>query len=735
MSGPGAHDVSPHMESVDANLASDRFARVRDAFHRLVEVGLSRRADALEALAATDPLVAGELRALFEQLDETDLIPVPERAPPSRLGPFRLLHRIGRGGMGEVFLAERVEGGFEQRVALKLVRDSALTPELGRRFVRERQILARLQHPNIAHLVDGGVTTEGRPWLAMEYVDGERITDWCRTRQLTVEARVRLFLPICDAVQFAHRNLVVHRDLKPANLIVDGEGHPRLLDFGIARLLDADALDLTQTVAAMTPAYAAPEQRAGEPITTATDVFQLGTVLRELLHDDGRAPLRGDISRVVAKATAPLPAARYASVAMLGDDLSDWLARRPLRSGIGSRRERLRATLWLWRWPLAMLGTVVLAVGGGATLAWREAVVAEDRAIEARANLEALLGVIGSANPGRYAGREPLVGELLVDAAADLQRDFVHDPRLLRQTLSEIGHGLMNLGRAREAEPILAAALVAAQRDRSTTRSTELGLLKLLVLAQDEPSTRAAAHRSAERIAQLAGDAGPHRGLALDALASAAGALARLGDLDAARDLFALAERVDPSGASMSVSQRENFWRQRGWVALRRMDLDEAARAFVLSRTAQDAEPGQFSLLRRAELDLLRAELALAAFDPDEAAAALDAARAVIEAEYPAAHPERAHFAIQLARLDLLSGRDEAALERALAARDLLQSMTIAPGSRPLADQVARVALARARRCDEASRDTSRTSEDSPRGRAERAWMQQEIGRVCAVAD
>jgi tRNA A-37 threonylcarbamoyl transferase component Bud32 len=735
VSDAAAHGVRPGMGSLDAGTVSERFARVREAFHRLVEIELSQRADALAALSASDPLVAADLRALFERLDETDLLAAPERAPPARLGPFRLLHRIGRGGMGEVFLAERIEGGFEQQVALKLVRDAALTPELGRRFVRERQILARLQHPNIAHLIDGGVTPDGRPWLAMEYVAGQRITEWCRTHQLAAEARVRLMLPICDAVQFAHRNLVVHRDLKPANLLVDAEGRPRLLDFGIARLVDTDALDQTQTVAAMTPAYAAPEQRAGEPVTTATDVYQLGVVLRELLQADGRSSPGGDIARILAKATAAAPADRYASVAMLADDLSDWLARRPLRSGIGSRRERLRKTMWQWRWPLALAATVMLAVGGGAMLAWREAANAERRALEARANLEALLGVIGSANPGRYAGREPLVGEMLIDAAADLQRDFAHDPRLLRQTLSEIGHGLMNLGRTRAAEPILTAALAAAQRDPSTSVASELGLLKLLVLSQDEPHTHAAARRSAARIAQLAAVAGPERGQALDALASAGGALARIGDLDGARSLFGLADRIDASGASMSPSQRENFWRQRGWVALRSMSLAEAEDSFSRSRTVQDAEPGQFSEVRRAELDLLRAEVGLGRDDVALAATALAAARAAIEAEYPTTHPERAWFEVQLARLDLLEGRNELALERALRARSQLKSRDDQPLGRPLAEQVARVALARAGRCDEARADPGAGSDDSPRSRAELAWMQREIVRACPHAE
>lgn len=285
---------------------------------------------------------------------------------PARLGPSRLLHSLGRGGMGEVWLAERVEGGFEQQVALKRVRDAALSPEVTRRFLRERQILARLVHPNIAHLVDGGFGADARPWLAMEYVQGELITAWCAARGLDAPVRVRLFLPICEAVQFAHRNLIVHRDLKPANLMIDSEGRPNPLDFGIARLLEGDTADPTQTVAAMTPASAAPEQLAGGAITTATDVYQLGVVLRELVGAIGATPLRdglgsnqpgvvagssssalrGDLRLIVDKATADAPGDRYASVAIFAEDLTDWLERKPLRSGIDSPRERLRRTVW-----------------------------------------------------------------------------------------------------------------------------------------------------------------------------------------------------------------------------------------------------------------------------------------------------------------------------------------------------------------------------------------------------
>jgi tetratricopeptide (TPR) repeat protein/tRNA A-37 threonylcarbamoyl transferase component Bud32 len=461
VSGSVADGVSPGMDS-NAAASSDRFARVRAAFHRLVETDLSKRAEALQALAETDPVVAAELRELFGQLDETDLLATPEKAPPSRLGPFRMLHRIGRGGMGEVFLAERVEGGFEQQVALKLVREAALSPELARRFVRERQILARLQHPNIAHLVDGGVGPDERPWLAMEYVPGERITQWCATRALGPAACVRLFLPVCDAVQFAHRNLIVHRDLKPANILVDAEGRPRLLDFGVARLLDAQDAEQTRNVAALTPAYAAPEQREGGEITTATDIYQLGVVLRELVstprNDASARALRGDLGRILDKATAPTPSDRYAGVAMFADDLADWLQRMPLRSGIGSRRERLRKTLWQWRWPLAMLVVVLVAVGTGALLALQQAREKAREADVAQQTTQFLIGLFRGADPAVARGAALTAQDLLDQGTARLHGVTRLAPevraRLLHtvaETYTALGHYERALAPAEEA--------------------------------------------------------------------------------------------------------------------------------------------------------------------------------------------------------------------------------------------------------------------------------------------
>src|SRR5829696_10380540 len=238
-------------------------------------------------------------------------------APPDGaiVGPYRVVRELGRGGMGAVYLAERADGQFEQQVALKLIKRGMDSEEIHRRFLAERQILARLSHPNIARLLDGGVSADGRPYFAMEYVDGAPITAHCDERRLTIDERLRLFRGVCSAVGYAHQSLVVHRDLKPSNILVTSDGTVKLLDFGVAKLLrrgPGQETGVTRTgVRVMTPEYAAPEQVLGARVTTATDVYALGAVLYELLT--GRRAHRfrkhtpAEVARVVCEVAPELP--------------------------------------------------------------------------------------------------------------------------------------------------------------------------------------------------------------------------------------------------------------------------------------------------------------------------------------------------------------------------------------------------------------------------------------------
>ena len=481
---------------------TDAFARVREAFHRLIELDIGQRREELLRIEHDTPALGTQLRALLERFDDADLLPRDE-APPLRLGPFRVLHRIGTGGMGEVYLGERAEGGFTQQVAIKWMRGAALTGELTRRFLRERQILARLAHPNIAHLIDGGFTAQDRPWLAMEYIDGERIDAFCTRRDLDAAARVQLLLPVCEAVAFAHRNLIVHRDLKPANILVDAESRPKLLDFGIARLLDEEGGE-TRLVP-MTPAYAAPEQRDGGTVTTATDVYQLGAVLRTLLA--GRAT--AELSSVLEVATATEPAQRYASVEAFAADLTDWLERRPLRSGIGSRRERWRKTVWQWRWPLALLGTAMLALGVGFALVMREARAKAHEAEISQQTTQFLIGLFQGADPAVARGASLSAQDLLDQGNARLHAAAGLQPAVRARLLRTVADSYVALGHYERALAPAQEALALRQSDAASIEHADSldqvgNILRLRAdYARAEPLLRQALER---RRALLPGD-------------------------------------------------------------------------------------------------------------------------------------------------------------------------------------------------------------------------------------
>jgi serine/threonine protein kinase len=284
------------------------------------------------------------------------------RPPGSRLGRYRLLRALGSGGMGTVYLAKSEEGSDGTVVAVKLLRTDFPFPDAERRFRAEQRILASLRHPNIAELLDAGATDAGVPFVVMEYVPGETIDRFCDSQWLTLEQRIELMLPVCDAVHYANRQRIVHRDLKPGNVMVTRDGVPKLLDFGIAKLLDAQGIGARTTrtgMAMLTPSYASPEQLSGGAITPATDVYSLGVVLYELatgqlpylLSATGaldrareimRAPpvrpaqhrpaLAGDLEAVLLKALVKEPAGRYPSAEALGQDLCRWLRGEPVRA-------------------------------------------------------------------------------------------------------------------------------------------------------------------------------------------------------------------------------------------------------------------------------------------------------------------------------------------------------------------------------------------------------------------
>ena len=285
---------------------TDRFRRCEELFHQAAALGDAERAQLLEAACAGDPALRGEVERLLQAharagefiagpaiARASDWLATEEDWSGRRIGPYRILREIGRGGMGAVYLAERADGQYEHRVALKLIKRGMDTEQVLARFRAERQILASLDHPNIARLLDGGSTDGGVPFFAMEYIEGEPIDAYADRQDLSVEHRLRLFLHVCGAVAYAHQRLVVHRDIKPLNILVTPDGTPKLLDFGIAKVLHDGADEATSTVTGMrllTPEYASPEQVDGQHATTVSDVYALGVVLYELLT--GRSPYR-----------------------------------------------------------------------------------------------------------------------------------------------------------------------------------------------------------------------------------------------------------------------------------------------------------------------------------------------------------------------------------------------------------------------------------------------------------
>ncbi len=284
-------------------MTPERWQQIRELFDEAAVLDGEERAGFLDQACAADAELRREVESLLVSDDRAgtgflntpaiDLTPRSDGAgAPTRvgrrIGAYNIVQEIGRGGMGEVYRAGRADGQYEKQVAIKLVRGGYDTAAVLERFRHERQILASLDHPNIARLLDGGTTDDGTPYLVMELIEGTPIDQYCDAHNLNVRDRLRLFLQVCSAVQYAHQRLVIHRDIKPGNILVTGEGVPKLLDFGIAKLLDPAADAATTVASPMTPEYASPEQIRGEPITTATDVYSLGVVLYQLLT--GRSP-------------------------------------------------------------------------------------------------------------------------------------------------------------------------------------------------------------------------------------------------------------------------------------------------------------------------------------------------------------------------------------------------------------------------------------------------------------
>jgi eukaryotic-like serine/threonine-protein kinase len=564
----------PHHEREEFLAASPAAPHVVAAVRRLLAAE-PEAASFLDSPAAdyAAPLVA---HALAE--------PDHAGSTPDRIGAWRIIREVGHGGMGAVYLAERDDAQFSQRVAIKLVREGAGDEGMIRRFLDERQILASLDHSFIARLIDGGVTGDGIPWFAMEYVEGVPIDRYCDEHGLDVDDRIELCRAVCEAVDHAHRKLVVHRDLKPSNILVTGDGTPKLLDFGIARLVPGDGVpDATRTAASvllMTPLYASPEQLRGDRVTTATDVYSLGVLLYMLLtgrhphgagaetapHELARVILEGDVARPSANVTRGLPdmpatrlsrrlrgdldtillmalrrepERRYPSARAFADDLGRHLAGHPVTAQPDTMR--YRAGKFASRHRAAVVAAMIILItlsGGLAGTSW-QAAAARREAQRAEQVKDFLAELFRASNPSVARGEDPPASELLARGIQRIDLELDDNPALKAELLLVLGSTMLDMGALGQADTLLHRAYALQLRIRRPTHASTM-------------ETRAALGRLLEAQGDYAAAESLLRGLLHDrrrfsrrdpgelasTLLSLGGVLEQQGEYREARDLY-----------------------------------------------------------------------------------------------------------------------------------------------------------------------------------------------------
>ncbi|MFW6089165.1 MAG: serine/threonine protein kinase, partial [Gemmatimonadota bacterium] len=552
------------MSSIDtpADVEGRRWGEMDRLFERALDLPGEEREAFVTAECGDDAELRAELRALLEAHEAStsflsdpplvlqgglnalaDEVDMPSARVGEQVGAWRVIGEIGRGGMATVYRVERVGREFEQEGALKLLRRGLDTEDLVRRFRAERQILSSLDHPNIAGLLDGGTTSDGRPYLVMACVDGVRITEWCDENHCTIDERLRLFLAVARAVHHAHGKLVVHRDLKPSNILVTSDGHVKLLDFGIAKLLDPDLVpdDAVRTRSghrALTPEYASPEQLRGDPVTTATDIYQLGLLLHGLLSGarprdlrssgddvatngtatDSTLPgspsrivartdtdvaaarnvsarrleqrLRGDLDTIVLTALRPEADDRYGSALEMARDVESHLDGLPITARPPTVAYRTRKFLSRHRWVAPVGAAIVALVGlyvatllrhGNQVEAERNA--ARQQAERAETVRDVLVDVFQGASPWLFeplprSGQATLLQSL--DVGVERTRALGHEPDVQVDLFSVLAGAYLGLGHPDRARPLMREGLrLRAATDGPGSPSIAVGLRQL----------------------------------------------------------------------------------------------------------------------------------------------------------------------------------------------------------------------------------------------------------------
>jgi eukaryotic-like serine/threonine-protein kinase len=618
MSEPGA--PAAHVTRGARSLPPERWQQIEALLDAALDLPPEQRPERLTEWCAGDPSLRITVEGLLLSCEEPTRLRSPvaigapllaqvtleaRRAEPptiSRVGPYRIVRHLGSGGMGSVYLAERDDGQFSMLVALKLLRRLWSTEEgVVRRFVEERQIVARLSHPNVARLLDGGVTEDGQPFLVLEYVEGEPIDVYCNRRQLGVEDRLRLFEAVCEAVQYAHRNLIVHRDLKPNNLLVSSAGEVKLVDFGIAKLLSHGEAGLTRTgERLLTPEYASPEQQRGDVVTTATDIYSLGVVLYELLAGVRPGPaqevirsigsgeprsmaasvlapadaeeavpppeeraaargttperlmrrLRGDLDAIVRKAMREEPERRYATADQLAADIRRHLEHIPVTARSGARGYRIRRFLVRHRPVVVGVATMLLllfAASAFTLVQARNAAAERDRATEA---LRLTTDLLAAADPRVIPGRDITARELLERAAHRVEWELTSQPKLQSELYTMIGRVYYGLGLYERADSLLTRSLT-VQRARMDERDPRIAITlhALGMLRAQQGDNAAAAALQTESLEIRRSVLGRGHLLVVESLGALGFAYRRQRAFDLARDVYTeaieLARSVD----------------------------------------------------------------------------------------------------------------------------------------------------------------------------------------------
>jgi serine/threonine-protein kinase len=658
----------------------DRWRLLEPLLDRALDLSPTQRASWLDALGTTAPDIAAELSSLLADdvvAEQRGFLSVPVELSLAGIvvGAYTLERPLGHGGMGSVWLARRTDGRFEGRAAVKLLNLALLTGAGQERFRREGSVLARLEHPGIARLLDAGVSVTGQPYLVLEYVDGQRIDDYVRAHGLGPVAIVRLFLSVLEAVGHAHANLIVHRDLKPSNILVRRDGAVKLLDFGIAKLLDADAGARPSTMEdarALTPEYAAPEQVRGDAITTATDVYALGVMLyvllsgrhptaegchspaqalEALLSDANPKPIGlGDPDLVLRRALRQNPAERYQTVAAFADDLQRWLRHEPVSAGPDSISYRARKLLRRHRASAAVALVGLIAAGAWLTMVLNDRARVRRALEDARASAhkaeqvtDFALGMFGSGGSGATSGDTVSAREVLARGVRRAH-ELSAQPATEAQMLDLVGRIRLQMGDVEGARPVLMEALDIRRRELGENHAdVATSLMHVAALVSDGGSHTADAIPLLQRALairrHLFGDADP---LTTDALYQLASELHMAGRYKEARPLFDqwlelvraqpplfTPERAEQLGTMATIMQFTRQTERADTLQREVLKIDRALYGNAHYRVAAD-----LSTLGSLEVD---------AGDMASGDTLLRQAVAMLRTSYPEGHPQLPH--------------------------------------------------------------------------------------------